>query len=124
MATKRPEPWDEAQKAQARGVMTAFATSGEDGRLIMCDVMECAPRDLDWLCKEAFGLTFSKAREKYERVGKARIKSAIFQGAEGGNAKMLELASRISGLYVETPRLKPGPKPRPKAEDEGPGVDF
>lgn len=125
MAIERPEPWDEKQRSQAVDAMSTFAVHGEDGKLVMCDVMGCAPRDLDWLCKQAFGgLTFKKARERYERVGKARIKTAIFRGAEGGNARMLELASRISGLYVEAPRLKPGPKPRPKPEDPIGEVDF
>ena len=123
MARVRPEPWDETQTKQAEGVMTSFAVSGEDGKATMCDVMGCAPSDLDWLCQQAFGLAFSKARAKYERIGRARIRSAIFQAAEGGNAKMLEIEARMSGLDMGPTqarrRAEPKPKPQPKQE-----VDF
>lgn len=124
MARVRPEPWDDEQRGQAIRAMTSFAVSGDDGKLTMCALMDCAPVDLDWQCKQAFGLTFANARTKYERIGRARVLTAIFQVAESGkNAKMLELVARISGLDAVAPQprgRKPNPKPEPKQEE----VDF
>lgn len=124
MARVRPEPWDETQTKQAVGVMTSFAVSGDEGKATMCDVMECAPIDLDWLCKQAFGLTFTAARAKFERIGRARIRSAIFQAAEGGNTKMLELEARISGLDTGTTPARRRAEPKPKQQQVTEEVDF
>lgn len=90
MARARPDPWDAEQVKNVKGLLTTFCGDRET----VCAVMDCARGDLDWLCRQAFGLTFAKAVEKFELVGKARIKSALFQAAEGGNAKALDIMCR------------------------------
>ena len=111
MARARPEPWSDSQVAQAKGLMMSLALSDDEPRATMCDVMECAPSDLDWLCKQAFGLSFASAKKKFERVGKARLRSALFKAAEDCNRSALDLLAREHLGYM-------GPVERRKAKSE------
>jgi len=91
MARQRPEPWDDDQKKQVVGLLSSF-NNDED---TVCAVMDCHRDDLNWLCRQAFdNLTFAQAVRKYELVGKARLKTALFKAAEDGNSKALDLMAR------------------------------
>ncbi len=89
MARKKPS-WDEGQAKQVEGLLTAF--NGD--RETVCAVMDCADGDLDALCMDAFGIDFDACVHKFELIGKARLKSALFKSAEGGNAKAIDMLAR------------------------------
>lgn len=91
-----PEPWDESQSKQVEGLLTAFIS---DKRAVAA-VMGCKVGDLDWLCRQAFDKTFSKAAEHFALIGDAQLKSATFKLAVDGNAKMLETLNRERGLTL------------------------
>jgi hypothetical protein len=88
----RPQPWSAEQVAQVKGLLSSFNGDVET----VCAVMDCRRDDLNWLCRQAFGpsMTFAKAVHKYELVGKARLKSALFKAAEDGNTKALDMLAR------------------------------
>ena len=88
----RPQPWNDDQIAQVKGLLSSFNSDAET----VCAVMDCRREDLNWLCRQAFGpnVTFAKAVRKYELVGKARLKSALFKAAEDGNSKALDMMAR------------------------------
>ena len=87
-----PPPWNEEQIAQVKGLLSSFCNDAET----VCAVMDCKKDDLNWLCRQAFGqnMTFAKSVRKYELVGKARLKSALFKAAEDGNSKALDMMAR------------------------------
>ena len=86
----RPDPWDSQEVKNVEGLLMSF--NGD--RATVCAVMGCARGDLDWLCKQAFGMGFDKAVEKYELVGKAKLRHALFKSAESGNSKALDMLAR------------------------------
>lgn len=92
----RPEPWDDSQISQVEGLLTSFV----DDKPSVAAVMGCMVGDLDWLCRQAFGMTFGKSAEHFGLIGKARLKSATFKMAVDGNAKMLEALNREHGMMM------------------------
>ncbi len=89
---QRPEPWSDEQVAQVKALLYTFNGDAET----ICAAMDCRRDDLNWLCRKAFGpnMTFAKAVRKYELVGKARLKQALFKAAEDGNSKALDMMAR------------------------------
>jgi hypothetical protein len=114
------EPWDDEQKKQVAGLLSAFNNDPET----VCAVMDCQMVDLDMLCLEAFGVDFAGAAHKYELIGKARLKTALFRSAEGGNAKAIDMLAREHlGLGATLTRREKAARDeaaRSKAEE----VDF
>lgn len=91
MAAAKPTPWDDDQKQKVRNLLTKFCGDKET----ICAVMECRQGDLNWLCRNAFGLTYAQAKEKFELEGKAKLRMAYYDAAIGGkNAKALEIVTR------------------------------
>ena len=87
----RPTPWDESQVKQVRSLLTKFCNDEST----VCAVMDCRKKDLNWLCRQAFGLTFRDAAKKFELEGKAILKMAYFDAAvDDKNSKALDLMAR------------------------------
>ena len=90
-ARKAPlKRWSDEEKKQVEGLLTSF--NGD--RETVCAVIDCSDGDLDALCLDAFGIDFDACVHKYELIGKARLKSALFKSAEGGNAKAIDMLAR------------------------------
>lgn len=121
MPREYPEPWDESQAKQVEGMLI----SGCDKRMVSA-VMDCKVGDLDWLCRNAFGLTFAKLSEKCDLKGLARLKASAFTMAtEGKNAKMLEMQLRERGLNLgPVERRRQVKREMDKAEAEAKEPDF
>ena len=99
MPREYPEPWDESQAKQIEGLLI----SGVNDKRMVAAVMRCKVGDLDWLCRQSFGLTFTRLYERCELEGIARLKSSAFAMAtDGKNAKMLELMLKERGLMLGT----------------------
>ena len=94
MARQRPIPWSDEQIAQVVELLTTFNSDQET----ICACMDCKKEDLNFLCRQAFGpnMTFAKAVNKYELVGKAKLKKALMRAAmdEKPNSKALDFAIR------------------------------
>ncbi len=122
MPREYPEPWDESQANQVKGLLIA----GVSDKRMVAAVMDCKVGDLDWLCRDAFGMTFAKFSERCELEGLARLKASAFAMAtEGKNAKMLEMQLRERGLILgPVERRRQVKRETDKAEAEAREPDF
>lgn len=86
---QRPNPWTEQQARDVESILTCFNGAAE-----VCAAMDCKEADLNWLCRQAFGLTFKQAKAKFQTVGRSLLRRALFNSAIEGNAKALDVLSR------------------------------
>ena len=81
--------WTEEEAEQARGILTQFNGAAE-----LAAVMGCDESDLDALCRGAFDLEFEEARETFAAQGRALLRRALWQQAQEGNTKALDMLAR------------------------------
>ena len=91
---EKPIPWSDDQIAQVVELLTSFSSDPET----ICACMDCEKKDLNYLCRQAFGpnMTFAKVVRKYELVGKAELKKALMRAAKDDkpNSKALDFVIR------------------------------
>lgn len=88
---QRPDPWDDSQVEKVRNLLTKFCNDNAT----VCAVMGCHKSDLNWLCRQAFGVPFKEAARRFELEGKAILKMAYFDAAvKDKNSKALDLMAR------------------------------
>jgi len=105
----KPEPWDEKQVDEVERLLKAF--NGPEAVAAVMDVPESA---LDRLCERAFGLDFAHAKAKFSAVGKANLRSTLYEQAVDGNAKALDMLAREQ-LGMDPVGRRKAPQPKPKA---------
>jgi hypothetical protein len=91
-ARKSPKPWSDDDKEQVRGLLRSFSADAE-----VCAVMDCEPRDLDGLCRAAFGKGFEAYQRQQQAVGRALLNKAMMDSAISGTPKSIELMMRKYG---------------------------
>lgn len=82
-------PWTAGEAEQVKGLMMQGSGAEE-----IAAVMECPRSQLNRLCRDAFGLTFAKARAKYRAVGNALLLKSLFASALEGNPKAIDMLAR------------------------------
>jgi len=88
---QRPEPWNDGQIEKVRNLLTKFCNDAAT----VCAVMGCRKGDLNWLCRQAFDMSFNETAKKFELEGKAILKMAYFDAAvKDKNSKALDLMAR------------------------------
>jgi len=88
---RRPVPWNDEQAKRVRNLLTKFCGDKET----VCAVMGCRQGDLNWLCRNAFGMTYAQSVASFELEGKAILKMAYFDAAVNDkNSKALDLMAR------------------------------
>jgi len=90
MSSAKPVAWTQDEAKRVREMLMKFC-GDED---TVCAVMGCRKSQLNWLCREAFGLPYAQAARKFELEGKAILKMAYFDAAVDGNSKALDLMAR------------------------------
>lgn len=123
MGRPGPRPWgkwDDEQRAQVEGLLTAF--NGD--RETVCAVMGCQDEDLDNICLETWGIDFEAAVHKFELIGRARLRSALFKSAVNGNAKAIDLLSREHLDMGATLTRKAKAEREAEAQRKAEEVDF
>ncbi|WP_156908414.1 hypothetical protein [Atopobium fossor] len=88
MSSKRVK-WTDEDKKQVAELLEAGSDATE-----VAAVLSCAEKALDTLCKDAFGLCFDDTQERFAAKGRAKLRRSLFQAANAGNAKALDLMSR------------------------------
>ena len=87
--------WSDEDIENVKGLLESGNGADE-----VCAVMDCEEKDLDRLCKAAFGRDFAATEKKYGLVGLAKVRMSRFKlGTVDGNPKMLEICSRTLGDY-------------------------
>jgi len=87
--TKNLQPWTDEQAREVKQTLMAF-----NGMAEVCAVVNCKAVDLNWLCRQAFGMPFRQAMENFQTVGRASLRRALFDAALDGNAKALDTLVR------------------------------
>lgn len=82
-------PWTEQQAKDVEDILTCFNGAEE-----VCAAMGCRKSDLNWLCRQAFGLTFKDAEARFQTIGRSLLRRALFNSAVDGNAKALDTLVR------------------------------
>lgn len=77
MARTLPEPWTPEQVKRVESLLKSFQNEPED----VCACLDCKKADLNYLCRQAFGLTFAQAVAKYGRQGKCEYWEAVRRAA-------------------------------------------
>ena len=115
----RPQPWTEEQARTVENMLECFNDAEE-----VCAVMGCRKADLNWLCRQAFGVAFSVVRDKHHTIGRSLLRRAMFNAAIDGNAKALDTLARehLGTGPVETRRRQAAKAKAEQAKAED--VDF
>ena len=101
--------WSDEDVENVRGLLTSGSGADE-----VCAVTGCEKKDLDRLCKKAFGRTFEDTKARFNVIGRAMFNKALFEAACAGNAKAMDMYARtVMGF-------SPGPPGRRKAEQAEP----
>lgn len=82
-------PWTDEQAREVEETLMCFNGADE-----VCAAVGCKAADLNWLCRQAFGLTFKQAEARFQTVGRSRLRKALFEAALAGNAKALDTLVR------------------------------
>lgn len=101
--------WSDEDVENVKGLLTSGSGADE-----VCAVTGCEKKDLDRLCKKAFGRTFEDTKARFNVIGRAMFNKALFEAACAGNAKAMDMYARtVMGF-------SPGPPGRRKAEQVEP----
>ena len=110
-------PWTDAQAKDVEDILTCFNGADE-----VCAAMGCRKGDLNWLCRQAFGMTFKDAEQRFQTIGRSLLRRALFNAATDGNAKALDTLVReqLGMGPLEARRRTAAKAEQAKADD----VDF
>lgn len=86
--------WTDDDVKNVEDLLTSFSDADE-----VCAVTGCEKKELDQLCKKAFGRTFEDTKARFRLVGRAKFNKVVFDAMSGGNAKALEMFSRMHMGY-------------------------
>lgn len=86
--------WTDDDVKNVEDLLTSFSDADE-----VCAVTGCEKKDLDKLCMKAFGSTFEDTKARFRLVGRAKFNKVVFDAMSGGNAKALEMFSRMHMGY-------------------------
>lgn len=81
--------WTDEEKEDVKGLLESGSGAEE-----VCAVMDCARKDLDHLCKAAFGLDFASTDRKYKLVGRAKLRASVYKSALDQNIKAQDMCMR------------------------------
>lgn len=86
--------WTDEEKKDVKDLLESGSGAEE-----VCAVMDCARKDLDHLCKAAFGLDFASTDRKYKLVGLAKLRASVYRSALDKNTKAQDMCMRTLGNY-------------------------
>lgn len=109
---RKVEPWDEEQAAEVVTLLQSF-----NDKDAVAAVMDVPPSALDRLCEEAFGCDFEHAQAKNASIGRAKLRSTLYEQAVDGNAKALDMLAREQ-LNMDPVKRRTAPQQKPKVQLE------
>lgn len=86
--------WTDDDVENVKGLLTSGSGADE-----VCAVTGCEKKELDQLCKKAFGRTFEDTKTRFNVMGRAMFNEALFEAACGGNAKAMDMYARTCMGY-------------------------
>lgn len=115
--TRNLQPWTEQEASDVKETLMCFNGADE-----VCATVGCKRDDLNWLCRQAFGMTFNQAEQRFQTVGRAQLRKALFSAALDGNAKALDTLVREQlGMGPVEARRRTAAKAKQAEAEE---VDF
>ena len=86
--------WSDEEKEDVKGLLESGSGAEE-----VCAVMDCEKKDLNRLCKAAFGLDFASTDRKYKLVGRAKLRASVYKSALDQNTKAQDMCMRTINGY-------------------------
>lgn len=109
---RKPEPWTDEEADRVVRLLRSF-----NDRDSVAAVMDVPPSALDALCEGAFGCDFDHAMARNAAIGKAELRSTLYEQAIDGNAKALDMLAREQ-LDMDPVKRRTAPAKKPTVQLE------